>query len=365
MNIILIKSKIANMPGFHLLNGRWHRLSPELHGAGAQHAGKHLSDDEWNQLYLPEDNANARTHNPALKKLRAMSEAGDINGILSQGVGTNTYGKRYSKIANHLLERHGVAHRVTPGQKAGEHPQVKSKPLVVVQKELFDNVSNKINNEPVVTKQPEAKVDVTELSSSKISIAYSRLFSGKMSIGDFKKQVRAGEMNDHGGAIMQALADQEAEEKAAKSAKNQAWKDKHLPKLVAAKKAAEEKKVEEIKQKINAQGDPNGKRTYLNVPFADKEYAKKNGARWDADKKKWYHTHSETPAALKSYEIKTSPSIAPVAQSKPVTPSSEPKKFSLPSYGRVSEDDPSIYGSWLLGHEGELWSSVRHLAPKK
>ena len=29
---------------------------------------------------------------------------------------------------------------------------------------------------------------------------------------------------------------------------------------------------------------------YLNVPFAKKDLAKKNGARWDKDKKKWYYT---------------------------------------------------------------------------
>jgi Domain of unknown function (DUF5710) len=29
-------------------------------------------------------------------------------------------------------------------------------------------------------------------------------------------------------------------------------------------------------------------KTYLNVPYADKDAAKALGARWDADKKKWY-----------------------------------------------------------------------------
>ena len=32
------------------------------------------------------------------------------------------------------------------------------------------------------------------------------------------------------------------------------------------------------------------KKLYLNVPFAKKDLAKKNGARWDKDKKKWYYT---------------------------------------------------------------------------
>jgi len=31
--------------------------------------------------------------------------------------------------------------------------------------------------------------------------------------------------------------------------------------------------------------------TYLNVSFSDKEKAKSKGAKWDADKKKWYAPH--------------------------------------------------------------------------
>ena len=34
-------------------------------------------------------------------------------------------------------------------------------------------------------------------------------------------------------------------------------------------------------------GNEHGK-VYLNVPFADKEHAKKLGARWDPQKKQWY-----------------------------------------------------------------------------
>ena len=40
---------------------------------------------------------------------------------------------------------------------------------------------------------------------------------------------------------------------------------------------------------IGGKGSPSTK-LYLNVPFAKKDLAKKNGARWDKDKKKWYYT---------------------------------------------------------------------------
>lgn len=49
----------------------------------------------------------------------------------------------------------------------------------------------------------------------------------------------------------------------------------------------------------------------------------------------------------------------------PAKPERQPKADSnpLPQWGRVSEDDPSVYGSWLLGHEGRPWSEVRNLRP--
>ena len=34
------------------------------------------------------------------------------------------------------------------------------------------------------------------------------------------------------------------------------------------------------------------KKVYLNVPFANKDFAKSNGAKWDQDKKKWYYTEN-------------------------------------------------------------------------
>lgn len=40
---------------------------------------------------------------------------------------------------------------------------------------------------------------------------------------------------------------------------------------------------------------------YLNVPFADKDSAKKLGAKWDAEKKKWYVPHGVDVSGFKQW----------------------------------------------------------------
>lgn len=140
--LILLKSlpnKFAHQAGYYLLNGRWHTMkgkpapkgapvAAHPHAAGEHAPAKHLSDDEWNQLKLPDSNVNAGTFNKQLDQLKQHSEAGHVTGILGSGYGTNTYGKKLATIANHLLEKHGSQHKVTPGQKAGEHQAVQSAP---------------------------------------------------------------------------------------------------------------------------------------------------------------------------------------------------------------------------------------------
>jgi len=46
------------------------------------------------------------------------------------------------------------------------------------------------------------------------------------------------------------------------------------------------------------------KKIYLCVPFDDKEYAKKNGCKWDVEIKRWYILHKEIPEELKKYTSK-------------------------------------------------------------
>tara|TARA_B100001094_G_scaffold294387_1_gene314966 strand:+ start:5899 stop:6690 length:792 start_codon:yes stop_codon:yes gene_type:complete len=51
----------------------------------------------------------------------------------------------------------------------------------------------------------------------------------------------------------------------------------------------------------------NDKRIYLLVPFANKEVAKKNGAKWDKEKKKWYYTenlpHEKKNTLLQTFNL--------------------------------------------------------------
>jgi predicted DNA-binding WGR domain protein len=128
--------KIANQAGFYLLNGRWHKITPAkpapkgspvaMHpkAAGHHEPVAHFTPGEWAALKLPDSNVNAPGYNKGLDKLQALSDAGDVTGIVGSSFGTNTYGKKLAVVANHLLGLHGSQHKVVAGQKAGEHAGV-------------------------------------------------------------------------------------------------------------------------------------------------------------------------------------------------------------------------------------------------
>lgn len=135
--LLLIKSaKYANQPGYYLHNGRWHAVKQDKpapkgapvaahpHAAGKFMPIAHFTDAEWEKLKLPPENTNAGSFNGQLAKLKQMSNAGDVTGILASGFGTNTYGKKLAIIANKLLGLHGSEHQVAPGQKIGTHAAV-------------------------------------------------------------------------------------------------------------------------------------------------------------------------------------------------------------------------------------------------
>lgn len=135
--LLLIKSaKYANQPGYYLHNGRWHAVKQDKpapkgapvaahpHAAGKFMPIAHFTDAEWEKLKQPPENTNAGSFNGQLAKLKQMSDAGDVTGILASGFGTNTYGKKLAIIANKLLGLHGSEHQVVPGQKIGTHAAV-------------------------------------------------------------------------------------------------------------------------------------------------------------------------------------------------------------------------------------------------
>lgn len=121
---------------YYLLNGRWHKLHEDKpapkgapiaahpHAAGQHVPKQHFSDDEWQKLKLPAENTNAGSFNKLLDQLKEHSDAGNVTAILGMQFGTNTYGKKGAAVANHLLGLYGSEHKVSPGQKAGEHAAV-------------------------------------------------------------------------------------------------------------------------------------------------------------------------------------------------------------------------------------------------
>lgn len=160
---------------YYLLNGHWHLIGPKdqapkgapvsahPHAAGQHQPAKHFTDDEWGKLKLPAENVNAGTFNKQLDQLKQHSEAGHVSGILGNGYGVNTYGKKLSTIANHLLKLHGSEHQVTPGQKAGEHHAVQSAPAEPVAE---TKPEPKATPEPVKAETKPAEKPSTEPASS-------------------------------------------------------------------------------------------------------------------------------------------------------------------------------------------------------
>ena len=242
-------------------------------------------------------------------------------------------------------------------------------------KSPVDKSGETINNSPTETKSEGVKMNQTSTAGEKVepnlnfgkppltegernNIARSELLYQKYGSkeqggrGEFKAAARAGNFDNLHDEHVANEADILAKQNAAKAEKNKAWRDKHLPGLVAQKRSREEAAAAEKRTKVDraksyAEAIGSTDKTYLNVPFSMKDHAKANGAFWDADVKKWF-VGGDVPESLKSYIA------APAA----------PAARKYPTRGNVSSDDPSIYGSWLLGYEGEPWSRVLHMAPK-
>lgn len=126
---------------------------------------------------------------------------------------------------------------------------------------------------------------------------------------------------------------------------------------------------------------------YLNVSYAQREQAKAAGARWDPNMGSWYwdKRDGDVPQALSAFSRRGQTSqqrqTQPSSQKRQTQPSSQ-RTMLLPrraGYGegdvvkvgghwvrigktlghtRIDDDMPSIYGSQLLGHEGEYASQV-------
>lgn len=276
---------------------------------------------------------------------------------------------RNGKVVAGYYRRGGKAVPVAQGQiSLFDEPE-----KLTTKVEITPDASNLIKITPENTPPQEKNMNLTQEQRQKIakgpaSWAAWRAEQGESATrAEFKELARAGKLDHLYDVQMQADAAYEAEQKAAKKEKNDKWREKNLPKLQAAKVKrieVEKQQREQWRQEQQSKwSDPNGKRTYLSVQYEQKDHAKENGARWDTDRKQWYHTFPETPAALQRYTAKPTASTQKPEITAPAKPEA-PKVRKLPTSGRVSEDDPSIWGSWLLGYEGELWSNIRQNAPE-
>jgi hypothetical protein len=89
-------------------------------------------------------------------------------------------------------------------------------------------------------------------------------------------------------------------------------------------------------------------KTYLKVPYAEKDAAKALGARWDAAEKKWYITESVDPhlftkwtAESKPTANTTSPTTKPAAKAVKANSSSGVfTKPSIPNFIAYNGDEP-------------------------
>lgn len=66
-------------------------------------AASKLAQIPWDNMLLPDSNKNAKSHNKQVAKIKAMAEAGDIEGLKNFKAGVNTYGKKQNLLAQTAL----------------------------------------------------------------------------------------------------------------------------------------------------------------------------------------------------------------------------------------------------------------------
>lgn len=79
--------------------------------------------------------------------------------------------------------------------------------------------------------------------------------------------------------------------------------------------------------------------TYLNVPYSDKDEAKAAGARWDAERKRWY-----APAGTPMEKLNKFTGGGGTQQTRPATTQSQPQEKDI---SKMSESELRSYGEEL------------------
>lgn len=104
-------------------------------------------------------------------------------------------------------------------------------------------------------------------------------------------------------------------------------------------------------------------KVFLNVPYDRRDVAKRNGARWDNERRSWYVT-GEVPDALQDYVGASEAKLRRLFPLSSLPPLNRPIRMGgtsgkavvftgIGQIVRINEEDPSAHGSQLLGHEGE------------
>ena len=195
-------------------------------------------------------------------------------------------------------------------------------------------------------------------------------YEGEGSYARWKQDVRDGKLDYLVADAAKNKAAFEVEAKQKRKEKNDAWKEKNLPRLrakAAARREAEAEETNQRRERARAYYDGKQNAVYLNVPYAEKNAAKFAGAKWDVEKKSWYAPGGDTKGLEKWLNKPAEPKFRSHWSKKTDGPLSAPTstRRGMPTRGTISADDPSVYGDFLLGHEGESWASIRHKYPEK
>lgn len=114
----------------------------------------------------------------------------------------------------------------------------------------------------------------------------------------------------------------------------------------------------QVNQEVNEGVDMLTKNTYLYVPFAEKDEAKKAGAKWDKENKMWFAPKGEN---LNKFEKWKLPKEQEVTQTNNLDPITE-FKLALEKAGLVIDGDPIMNGKMqrvqVIGDEGRKKSGA-------
>ena len=268
-----------------------------------------------------------------------------------------------------------------------------NKPIIFTKP--LEHSSLLVNNDPVEQPKRDAKMNLTPEQRNDIARSealYSKYGrKGEGSRAEFKESARGGQLDHLYAEHLENVKTADAAVKAAKKSKNDAWKDKNLPRLTAAKEAREKAEGAEKRRTLRsaiaaeatrkaAEVELQVRRESANIIFgkygsismrqsartpeavilafpydAATVAAVKTipGAKYLPDTKEWKIDKGEFKklnAVLDNEKMR-------VADRGAVHVESYASKTSrtMPTTGRITEDDPSIWGSALLGHEGERW----------